>query len=314
MTKKIELISDWCPDAKKGLIPVKGGSVFYRIYGENKPGIPIIFIHGGPGHNATTFFRTTDLSVERPVVYYNQLGSEGSKISEEYQTAEKARELFTVERFSDELETLIDYFGFDEFVLVGHSWGSMLAVEFAGTKKPQGLRGLILAGPFLNVDLWLLDAKRLFRSLPDGEKMLKTVLACESTGEFTDEYHKVNIIYSNNFFNRIEGESALSPAEPERTIIPDFNIYNYMWGPTEFSCTGLLQGHDSTGLLKDIDIPILYVSGEYDSGSAAAAAYYNALTSKGKVVVVEGTGHETPRENPEAFNQAVTAFMQELEL
>ncbi len=303
----------WQLGGRTGHIPVKGGKVFYRIYGEDKPGIPLIFIHGGPGHNSATFFRTTPLANDRPVVYYNQLGSNGSEIDEECQSVEKLKDLFTIERFHDELETVIEYFGFKEYVLAGHSWGTMLAVEFAGTKKAEGLKGLVLAGPFLNVDLWLLDAKRLIESLPDGDEKWQVVKESESSGNYTKAYEEINSIYSNTFFNKIEGADAPSPDEPDKQIIDGFDVYNHMWGPTEYSCTGLLQGHDVTKYLGDLVVPVLYISGQYDSGTAAAANYYSTLTPNSKVVVVQGTAHETPRENPEEFMKAVREFFSELE-
>lgn len=309
------LVSDWDINAtvKEGHIQVKGGSVFYRIYGENKSGVPIIFLHGGPGHDSSTFFRTTGLGNKRPVVYYNQLGSSGSDIDEEYRTAVKAKELFTLERFPDELETVIEYFGFNEFVLAGHSWGSMFAVEFVEAKRPKGLRGLILAGPFLNVNLWVLDAQRLIQSLPDGEAKWKIIKECEALGNYTEEYDNINTIYSNNFFNRTEGLDSTKPSQPEKLNIDGFDIYNHMWGPTEFSCTGTLQGHDSTKYLKNINVPVLYICGEYDSGSPAAAAYYCNLTPNGEVAVIRGTAHESPREAPKEFVRVVNEFMKEIE-
>lgn len=305
--------SGWQAGFTSGEIPVNGGKVFYRLYGEDKPGIPLIFLHGGPGSNATAFFKTTSLADDRPVLYYNQLGSDGSDISEDIQTAEQASELFTIERFPDELETIVEYFGFEEYALAGHSWGSMLAVEYAGTKMPEGLKGLVLIGPFLNVDLWLLDAQRLIKSLPDGEEMWEVVVECESTGNYTEEYDRINTVYSDNFYRRNASAADGNPTEPPKRVVEDFSVYNYMWGPSEFSCTGTLQGHDSTKLLRNISIPVIYISGEYDSGSPAAAAFYNSLTLNGSVAVIKGTAHDTPREDPVAFNKVVRKFMEALE-
>ncbi|NLJ93993.1 MAG: proline iminopeptidase-family hydrolase [Clostridiaceae bacterium] len=310
--KKQELAKDWAEGGKTGLISVKGGSVYYRFYGAEQTNTPLIFIHGGPGHSMATFFRTTNLGKNRPVVYYNQLGSNGSDIGEEYRTKDKATELFTIERYVDELEQVIAHFGFKEYVLVGHSWGSMLAVEYAAAKQDPRLKGLVLVGPFLNVDLWLLDAKRLIHSLPDGARKYQIVQENETSGNYTKEYDEINALYSKEFFNRIEGDDAINPSEPQKLMVKGFDVYNYMWGPTEFSCTGKLQGHDATKLLSEINVPIQYISGEFDSGSPAAAAYYNALTPNGNVAVIEGTGHESPREKPEQFNRIVEKFLTDL--
>lgn len=303
----------WPEGGEVGTIDVDGGEVYYHLYGKDQAGTPLIFIHGGPGGNGACFFKQTALAEDRPVLIYNQLGSSGSSISEEYATAEEAQELLTIEHFVEELDTVIKHFEFDKFILVGRSWGTMLAVEYAAAKQPDGLKGIILNGPFLNVDQWIDDAERLIKTLPDGEAMWETILECESTGEYTEEYNEINTIYSENFNSRIEGAFDGTPSEPEGREIEGFSVYNYMWGPSEFSCTGTLQGHDSTKLLKDITVPILYISGEYDSGSPEAAFYYNSMTPNGEVCVLPGSAHNSSRERPEEFNAVVKAFAERVD-
>ena len=298
----------WAEGITTGYIPVDGGQVFYRMYGADKPGTPVIFLHGGPGSSSYYFFKQYAVGENRPVVFYNQLGSAGSDVSDEYTTADQVKELFTIEHFVDEVETVVEYFDFDEFVILGHSWGSMLALEYAAAKQPENLKGLILAGPFLKVETWIDDAGRLIRSLPDGDAMWETIQQCEASGEYGDEYAKINEIYSNNFYNRNPGSMDGTPEEPETKVVDGVDVYNYMWGPSEFSCTGTLQGHDSTPLLAKIDVPVLYLCGEYDSGSPEAAKYYNSMTKNGEICVLPGCGHDAPRERPEEYNAVVDAF------
>ena len=81
-----------------------------------------------------------------------------------------------------------------------------------------------------------------------------------------------------------------------------------MWGPSEFSCTGTLKGHDSTHLLAGIDVPILYICGQFDSGTPEAAEWYISMTKDGELCVLPGCGHNASRERPEEFNAAVDAF------
>lgn len=298
----------WAEGLTTGYIPVDGGQVFYRMYGADKPGTPVIFLHGGPGASSYYFFKQYAVGENRPVVFYNQLGSAGSDVSDEYTTADQVKELFTIEHFVDEVETVVEYFGFDEFVILGHSWGSMLALEYAAAKQPDNLKGLILAGPFLKVETWIDDAGRLIQSLPDGDAMWATIQECEATGVYGEEYDKINEIYSNNFYNRNPGSTDGTPEEPETKVVDGVDVYNYMWGPSEFSCTGTLQGHDSTPLLAKIDVPVLYLCGEYDSGSPEAAQYYNSMTKNGEICVLPGCGHDAPRERPEEYNAVVDAF------
>ena len=300
----------WPKGQEQGLIPVDGGSVLYHYYGKDKPGIPIIFLHGGPGTTGACFFKQTALAGDHPVVIFNQLGSTGSPFSDDITTAEEAKSYLTIDHFVDEVQTVTDYFGFDEYIICGRSWGTMLAVEYAAAKQPANLKGIILDGPFLNVDRWCKDAERLIRSLDDGDRYWEIVEECEKSGNFdTPEYKKTDQVYTDNFYSRVEGANDGTPTDPEAShVIPGLSVYEYMWGPSEFSCTGTLKGHDSTALLGSIDVPILYICGEYDSGTPEAAEWYLSMTNDGQLCVLPGCGHNASRERPVEFNAVVGAF------
>ena len=67
------------------------------------------------------------------------------------------------------------------------------------------------------------------------------------------------------------------PKEPAPSNVANVDVYQYMWGPTEFTCTGTLKGRDLTSRLGEVKVPVLYISGEFDSGSPAASNYYKTL-------------------------------------
>lgn len=313
------LSSGWPEGGEEGIIPVTDGQVFYHIYGKDAPGIPLIFMHGGPGGNGACFFKQTALAKEHPVIIYNQLGSAGSDFAENITSADQVKSILTIEHFVNEAQEVVDYFGFDQFVIVGRSWGTMLAVEYAAAKQPEGLKGIVLDGPFLNVDQWCSDAERLIKSLPeydvegtmmDGSQMWSVVQECEQSGDFFNDsrYEVINGIYSDNFFSRVPDANDGSPTEPAVKTVGDIDVYNYMWGPSEFSCTGVLKGHDSTALLASINVPVLYICGEYDSGTFEAATAYNAKTNNGEICVLPGCAHNASRERPVEFNAVISAF------
>ena len=77
-----------------------------------------------------------------------------------------------------------------------------MAAEFANKYQPEALKGIIFAGPFLNVDTWLADCERLILSLDGGEDMLAEIRRCEASGVYTDRFDEINKIYSDNFGNR----------------------------------------------------------------------------------------------------------------
>ena len=299
----------WPANCETGYIDVAGGQVDYRLYGKGKPGTAVIVLHGGPGSLASDLWKQYAIGFSRPIVFFNQLGTEGSLVSKDIKNFDEFKEYCTVEKFIDQVDAVVSYFGFEDFVILGHSWGTMLAVEYAAAKRPGNLKGLILAGPFLKVERWIRDAERLIKTLPEGEKIWEKIRECEAAGEYDEEYSKINELYSDNFYSRNEGASDGTPSHEKTSVVTGDDVYNYMWGPTEFSCTGTLQGHDSTPLLKDIPVPVLYLCGEYDSGTPEAAKEYEALTPKGEVCVLPGCGHDAPRERPLEFNAAVDAFI-----
>lgn len=326
-TKKTVSGSTGWPDGQEtGFIQVDGGQVLYHYYGKGTKGIPIIFLHGGPGGKSSCFYKQAALGETHPVVFYNQLGSEGSDYNEGT-TLQQAQNLMTIEHYVNEVQAVVDYFGFKEFIIVGRSWGTMLAVEYAAAKQPDGLKGIILDGPFLNVDMWCDDAERLIKSLPtqdvngvqmNGEQMWSIVQECESAGTYNNDprYAAINKIYSGNFNSRFEnaelvGESP-SDAKVSKNKIEGLSVYNYMWGPSEFSCLGTLKGHDSTSLLKRINVPILYVCGEYDSGTPESAKIYEQLSNKAECTIIGGCAHDASRERGTEFNAIIEGFTERI--
>ena len=303
---------EWPEGMKTGHIPVDGGSVLYRTWGEDKPGIPIIFLHGGPGSSCYYFFKQCVLGENWPIVFYNQLGSAGSDVSDEYTTAEEVKKLFTVEHFVEELESVVKYFDFDEFVILGHSWGCMLAIEYAAHKKPEGLKGIILSGPYLRTETWVNDAERLMRSLPDGDAIWDHITECEEKGEYDAEYERIANLYLDNFYSRVPGAMEGTPKEPDTKVVDGVSVYEYMWGRSDFSGTGTLHSRDSTPLLKEVKVPILYLAGEYDNGTPEASVFYRSFTPNGEICVLPGCAHDLTRERPEEFNAVVEAFLRRI--
>lgn len=314
----------WPSDGKQGMIKVEGGEIPYRLYGENKKGTPIIIVHGGPGGNYSKFYPLFELAKDRPILFYNQIGSAGSKFDENHKTVETSHSIMTTEHYINELQSVIDYFGFNEFILFGQSWGTMLVTEYALFKKPAGLKKIILSGPFLNVDIWIQDAERLIKTLPNGDEKWKYVEECIKKSK-TDpdifkndkKYNEINDEYTDNFNTRnIERKAEIPDKEPTPQVLNektnnmvDADTYNYMWGPSEFTCTGTLKGDDVTKRLKGINQPILYISGEYDSGTPEASRYYATCSNDAKVVVIKNAGHSSYFDNTPDVLKAVNDFI-----
>ncbi len=91
------------------------------------------------------------------------------------------------------------------------------------------------------------------------------------------------------------------------------SVYTYMWGSSEFSSTGTLKDYDRTGDLKNISVPVLYTTGEFDAARPSTVAYYQNLTPNSKFVIISGAGHMTMHVNPAEEIKAISEFLNGLD-
>src|SRR2546429_3005911 len=115
---------------------------WYRITGElSAEKAPLVVLHGGPGCVHDYLLPVAAIAeTGRPVIHYDQLGNGRST-----HLRDKPPEFWTVQLFLDELKSLVDTLGIaDRYLVLGQSWGGMLAAEHA-VLRPAGLRGLVIA-------------------------------------------------------------------------------------------------------------------------------------------------------------------------
>src|SRR5688572_25663324 len=135
-----------------GRLPVEGGSIFYRVVGAGT-GVPVVLLHGGPGYTSHYLEPLTALADDRPVVLYDQLGSGRSdRVTD--------TTLFRIDRYVRELDSLRRALRLTKVHLYGHSWGTMLALEYLAT-KPAGIVSVTLASPVITTASWAADGKAL---------------------------------------------------------------------------------------------------------------------------------------------------------
>ncbi len=109
--------------------------------GQGGEGLPVVFIHGGPGSGCDSLSRRFfDPSVYR-IITYDQRGSGRS-------TPHASLENNTTQHLVEDLEVLREHLGIEKWVLFGGSWGATLALAYAQA-HPDRVMGMILRGIFL---------------------------------------------------------------------------------------------------------------------------------------------------------------------
>ncbi|MEJ8641978.1 alpha/beta fold hydrolase [Streptomyces sp. MS1.HAVA.3] len=147
----------------KGRVPFGEYRTWYRITGTPGGERPaVVVLHGGPGSTHDYLLSLAALADEGwPVVHYDQLGSGGST-----RLPDRGADFWTVELFEAELDNLLRELGVaDDYVLLGQSWGGMLAARHAA-RRPAGLRGLIIANSPASYLLWREEMEVLRAALP----------------------------------------------------------------------------------------------------------------------------------------------------
>jgi pimeloyl-ACP methyl ester carboxylesterase len=82
--------------------------------------------------------------------------------------ARATRSVYTIQRSVDELDAVRSALGLDRVVLLGHSWGALLAVEYLCQGRGRGVERLILSGAMASIPQVMAGFDRLFATMPDG--------------------------------------------------------------------------------------------------------------------------------------------------
>jgi proline iminopeptidase len=284
---------------RTGYADVPGGRVWWRMDGVRhlrSHRAPLIAVHGGPGGSHEYLLPLTRLSEERTVILYDQLDCGSSD-----KPGGPAN--WTVDRFVAELDALRAALEIDRFIVLGHSWGGLIAVEYAA-RRPAGLEGAIFASPLISTARWAADRAAHKAALPADVQI--ALDRHGSTGNATSpEYQAALGSLMKRHFCRLPEE----PAEVTRLFRTlNTKVYRTLWGDSEFACTGTLRGYDGSLLLPGIAVPCLFVCGEYDVSTPAANRDFASLTPATKVSVIPGASHMPMFENPIAFLTALRWF------
>ena len=288
------------PDS--GFIEVQGGPVWYEISG-NGAATPIMMLHGGPGGTSCAFSNLSSIGEERSIVRYDQLGSGRSGRPDDMS-------LWQVDRFIEELHTIRMELGLEKMHLLGHSWGGSLAAAYVLEKGTEGIASLILSSPLLSTPLWIEDANYLRSLLP--ENIQNTLDAHEQAGTLnSDEYQAA----TDEFYRRhVFGGDRIVPPENCLGVTSNTEIYEYMWGPTEFFANGTLTDFDLSARLHEIDVPVLFIAGEFDEATPERMRQFQQLIPGSQLMLIEDAAHASYRKKPEEYTATLQTFLEAVEL
>jgi proline iminopeptidase len=284
--------------ASEGFVQVPGGRVWWMRVGMGS-GTPLLLLHGGPGAAHYYLLPLGALADDRPVIFYDQLGCGKSGSPQD-------TSIYTIQRSVDEVDAVRRALGLQEVIIYGHSWGSMLAIEYLCQGRGSGVRKLVLAGALASVPQYLAGTRRLLAQMPNhaGER----ILALDAAGRSdTPEYHGLVQAFYDLYVCRREP----LPHEVQKTYdtLSKSIAYRVMNGPNEFTVTGVIRDWDRRSDLSRIRLPTYITTGEFDEVTLDCHQTIQRAIKGSELRIFAGCSHLTMDEKPGEYVNAIRGFL-----
>lgn len=282
-------------------LAVENAELYYRDIGQ---GPPLIVLHGGPRFDHNYLLPDMDrLSDSFRLIYYDQRGR--GKSARNVQPEE-----ITIESEIKDLESLREYFQLESFVVLGHSWGGLLAMEYA-LRHPHHVSHLILmnTAPASRDDCLLFERERD----ANAGDAVETLRALESRSAYAEGDPEARAAYDRVYFR-----STLHSPELLDRLIKHLQVGWTKEGVLKAGAIGSRLWHEtyeSTGYnllpaLTQLRTPTLILHGDYDFIPLACAAHIASAIPGASLVVLRDCGHFSYLERPDQVRSALNAFFQ----
>jgi proline iminopeptidase len=283
--------------------------VWVKRFGNN-PDLRLLLLHGGPGatHEYLEAFDSYLPAAGVEYYHYDQLGSGFSDKPDD-------PSLWEPGRFVEEVEQVRQALGLDRenFVLYGHSWGGMLATEYA-LRYQQHLRGLIISNMMSSVPAYNAYAEQVLMPEMD-QAALAEIKDLEARGEFEDPRY-MELLVEQHYVHHVCRLPAESWPDPVQRAFGHINqaIYVSMQGPSELgiSPSASLYTWDRTRELADIDVPALVIGARHDTMDPAHMEMMAGRLPRGRYLHCPEGSHMAMYDDPQHYFPGITDFLHSL--
>jgi proline iminopeptidase len=166
-----------------GMLPLDAVHSMYWESSGNPGGVPVVFLHGGPGAGSSSKHRRFFDPAAYRIIVYDQRGAGRS------QPLGEVRYNTTPHLVAD-LELLREHLGIARWLVFGGSWGSTLALAYAEA-HPSRVLGLVLRGIFLcrpsEIDWFLYGLRNVF---PEAWEKFAGFLPAAERSNLLENYHR----------------------------------------------------------------------------------------------------------------------------
>jgi len=271
-------------------LSIRGVHLFAKAIGQ---GYPLVLMHGGPGADHVSMLAFKPCADEFTLIFYDHRcngRSEGADVSS-----------MTWDNLTADAEALRQALGFEQWAVLGHSFGGMVALEYA-LRYPRSLSHLLLVDTC--GDTWWVQqnapellakrgfslatvetARRFYNGQIEPNRFLSSLMKLAKA-----YYHKTNPLL-------VVRETVMGMQVKTR---PEAQI---------FAFGQLLKGWSVMDRLGEIDVPTLVMAGrdDFQFPPEHQVALANGIPGA-SLEIIERAGHNAPTERPAEVIAAVRRF------
>jgi proline iminopeptidase len=294
------------------MIPVSTPKGAFKVWTKrigNNPTIKVLLLHGGPGFTheyleaVDSYFPGAGIEY----YYYDQLGSHYSDQPEE-------PDLWEIPRFVDEVEQVRRALDLDSenFYLYGHSWGGILAIEYALAHQ-DNLKGLIISNMMASIPAYNDYAENVLMPEMDQEA-LSEIRALEAAEDYENPRY-MELVVGQHYVHHILRMPPDAWPDPVNRALKHVNpnIYIPLQGPSELGASGKLAEWDRTGELGQIRVPTLVIGATHDTMDPEHMKWMAEQVASGRYLECPQGSHLAMYDNPKPYFEGLIAFIHDVD-
>ena len=294
------------------MIPISTPKGSFNVWTKrvgNNPTIKVLLLHGGPGmtHEYFEAFDSYLPGASIEYYYYDQLGSAYSDQPDE-------PSLVNLPRYVDEVEQVRKALGLDRsnFFVLGHSWGGILAIEYA-LKYPQNLKGVIISNMMASIPAYNAYAQKVLMPAMDQEALAE-IRQLETDGKYADPRY-MDLLMPHHYAHHILRMPPDKWPEPVMRSFKKVNnkVYIPMQGPSELGASGALLDWDRVADLPRVSVPTLVIGARYDTMDPAHMKMMAAKVKRGRYLFCPNGSHMAMYDDQKTYVDGLIRFLRDVD-
>ena len=282
--------------------------VWTRRFGNN-PRIKLLLLHGGPGATHEYFAPCDSYLPAAGIEYYfyDQLGSHFSDQPD-------IDALWDLPRFVDEVEQVRVALGLDasNFFLLGHSWGGILALEYALAHQ-QHLKGLVISNMMMSIPEYNRYAEQVLMPTMDQDALAQ-IKRMEAAQDYQHPRYMA-LLMQHHYVQHVLRMPLGSWPDPVERAFRYLNqkVYIPMQGPSELGASGRLAHWDRLADLQRITVPTLSIGARYDTMDPAHMARIARMFRNGRSLDLPEGSHMAMFDDQERYFAGLIDFLNDVD-